>query len=197
MRSSITVGPSALDRIVAINVIGTKTAVLLVVIGAIFGRVGMFVDFALAYLEKNERSRALGLLAEGRRRYPKSYTVTVNSGTVYANLGEYDEATAVGEALVVRMEGNLDTNTSETAHEFLSKSIADGASNLVVSLDAVDFVSSAGLRVLLATAKRLGGSGGSLRVCGLNETVNEVFEISGFNTILDVSATESDAVAGF
>jgi multicomponent Na+:H+ antiporter subunit F len=45
----ITVGPSALDRIVAINVIGTKTAVLLVVIGAIFGRVGMFVDFALAY----------------------------------------------------------------------------------------------------------------------------------------------------
>jgi tetratricopeptide (TPR) repeat protein len=52
------------------------------------------VDFALAYLEKNERSRALGLLAEGRRRYPKSYTVTVNSGTVYANLGEFDEAAA-------------------------------------------------------------------------------------------------------
>lgn len=45
----MSVGPTALDRIVAVNVIGTKTAVLLVVIGQIFGEVGMFVDFALAY----------------------------------------------------------------------------------------------------------------------------------------------------
>lgn len=42
-------GPTALDRIVAANVIGTKTAVLLVVIGVVFKQVGMFVDFALAY----------------------------------------------------------------------------------------------------------------------------------------------------
>jgi len=42
-------GPTALDRIVAVNVIGTKTAVLLVVIGVVFKQVGMFVDFALAY----------------------------------------------------------------------------------------------------------------------------------------------------
>lgn len=45
----MSVGPTALDRIVAVNVIGTKTAVLLVVIGQIFGEVAMFVDFALAY----------------------------------------------------------------------------------------------------------------------------------------------------
>lgn len=43
------VGPTALDRIVSVNVIGTKTAVLLVIIGVVFGRVEMFVDFALAY----------------------------------------------------------------------------------------------------------------------------------------------------
>lgn len=43
------VGPTALDRIVAVNVVGTKTAVLLIVIGVIFQRVEMFVDFALAY----------------------------------------------------------------------------------------------------------------------------------------------------
>ncbi len=42
-------GPTAIDRIVAVNIIGTKTAVLLVVIGQKFGRVEMFVDFALAY----------------------------------------------------------------------------------------------------------------------------------------------------
>lgn len=42
-------GPTTLDRLVAANVIGTKTAVMLLLIGTIFGRVGMFVDFALAY----------------------------------------------------------------------------------------------------------------------------------------------------
>ena len=45
----LVVGPTAIDRIVAVNVIGTKTAVLLIVIGLIFDEVGMFVDFALAY----------------------------------------------------------------------------------------------------------------------------------------------------
>ena len=45
----VATGPTAIDRIVAVNVIGTKTAVILIVIGSIFGRVEMFVDFALAY----------------------------------------------------------------------------------------------------------------------------------------------------
>lgn len=45
----IATGPTALDRIVAANIIGTKTAVILVIIGVIFERVDMFVDFALAY----------------------------------------------------------------------------------------------------------------------------------------------------
>ena len=45
----VIMGPTAIDRIVAVNIIGTKTAVLLVVIGQKFERVEMFVDFALAY----------------------------------------------------------------------------------------------------------------------------------------------------
>ncbi len=42
-------GPTALDRIVAVNVIATKTIVILVIIGTLFGRVEMFIDFALTY----------------------------------------------------------------------------------------------------------------------------------------------------
>jgi len=45
----VVTGPTVIDRIVAVNVIGTKTAVLLILIGTLFGRVEMFVDFALAY----------------------------------------------------------------------------------------------------------------------------------------------------
>ena len=49
----LVVGPTAIDRIVAVNVIGTKTAVLLVIIGVLFDRTGMFVDLALTYALMN------------------------------------------------------------------------------------------------------------------------------------------------
>ena len=58
----VATGPTAVDRIVAVNVIGTKTAVLLVIIGSVFGQVGMFVDFALAYALLN----FIGSLAAAR-----------------------------------------------------------------------------------------------------------------------------------
>ena len=59
----IIVGPTAIDRIVAVNVIGTKTAVLLIIIGVIFDDVAMFVDFALAYALLN----FIGSLAAAHR----------------------------------------------------------------------------------------------------------------------------------
>ena len=58
----IMVGPTAIDRIVAVNVIGTKTAVLLIIIGTLFENVAMFVDFALAYALLN----FIGSLAAAR-----------------------------------------------------------------------------------------------------------------------------------
>ena len=107
------------------------------------------------------------------------------------------ESNTIDSVTVVEMEGNLDTNTSVDAQEHINALIDDGAVKLLVDFAKVDLVSSAGLRVLLATAKRLGGSGGSLRICGLNEAVNEVFEISGFSTILDVFPSRDEALKGF
>jgi anti-anti-sigma factor len=51
--------------------------------------------------------------------------------------------------------------------------------------------------VLLATAKKLGPVGGTLRICALNPTVQEVFDISGFGTILTVKETEDAALSSF
>jgi anti-anti-sigma factor len=107
------------------------------------------------------------------------------------------ESTTIDTVTLLELEGNLDTNTSVDAQEYINGLIDDGSTKLLTDFAKVDFVSSAGLRVLLATAKRLGGSGGSLRICGLNEAVNEVFEISGFSTILEVFPTRDDAMQGF
>jgi anti-anti-sigma factor len=100
----------------------------------------------------------------------------------------------IGGTTVVRFSGNVDTNTSPAAQSSLDELIEGGNTALLVNLRDVAFVSSAGLRVLLATAKRLKKAEGTLKITNLNETVNEVFEISGFSSILDVYPTEEDAL---
>ncbi len=102
-----------------------------------------------------------------------------------------------GDVTIARFEGNLDTNTAPEAQEKLDELAEDGVQRILIDFGALDYISSAGLRVLLILAKKLRGSGGNLRLCGLNETVNEVFEISGFNTIFSVFPTEEEALEGF
>ena len=70
-------GPTVIDRIVAINVIGTKTAVLLVVIGILFDQVEMFVDFAIAYALLN----FIGSLAAARYFHRMKNRAQVPEGT--------------------------------------------------------------------------------------------------------------------
>jgi anti-sigma B factor antagonist len=98
---------------------------------------------------------------------------------------------------VVRFEGNLDTNTAPEAQDHFDGLAAGGVSKILVDFEDLDYISSAGLRVLLATAKKLRGAGGNLRLCSLNETVGEVFEISGFSTIFAVFPSEAEALEGF
>ena len=98
---------------------------------------------------------------------------------------------------IVGFEGKLDTNTCPETETYLKDLLDQGAQKVLIDFEKLDFISSAGLRILLAGTKRLETSGGELRICGLNETVNEIFEISGFCTILSVFDNEQDALAGF
>jgi len=98
---------------------------------------------------------------------------------------------------IVAFEGNLDTNTSPEAESKINELIDAGNQKLLVNFEQLNFISSAGLRVLLATVKKLNASGGELRICSLNPTVQEVFDISGFVTILSVKGTEEEALSSF
>lgn len=107
------------------------------------------------------------------------------------------DTTEKKEVKVIEFEGNLDTNTATEAEQHLNNLFDGGTSKILVNFKKLDYISSAGLRVLLATAKKLKGGGGELRICELNETVQEVFEISGFSTILNVSKNETEALENF
>jgi len=100
------------------------------------------------------------------------------------------------DATIVAFRGSLDSKTSPQAQQALDGLLEGGSRKLLIDFTALDYISSAGLRVLLATAKRLTGAGSALRLFGLNESVREVFEISGFSTIFTVVATETDALQG-
>ena len=100
------------------------------------------------------------------------------------------------DVTIVAFGGSLDSKTSPQAQQALDGICAAGTRKLLVDFTALDYISSAGLRVLLGAAKRLNGAGGALRLFGLNETVREVFQISGFSTILAVFATEAEALEG-
>ena len=101
------------------------------------------------------------------------------------------------EVKVLAFEGRLDTQTSPDAQQQLTRLIEEGETKILVNLEKLDYISSAGLRVLLDVAKQLKKTDGELRICSLNEVVKEVFDISGFDMILPISTSESEALEGF
>lgn len=104
---------------------------------------------------------------------------------------------AQGDVTIVAIAGSLDSLTSPQAQQALDAVVAQGARKVAVDCSALDYISSAGLRVLLGLAKQLGAKGGALRTFGLNQSVNEVFQISGFSTIFTVLPGEKEALEGF
>ena len=96
---------------------------------------------------------------------------------------------------IIKVGGYIDTTTSSELERSLDSLLKQGRFFLIVDLGNVDYISSAGLRVFLSTAKQLKGFGGELRLCNLNETVQEIFDMSGFSTILGVFKIEKDALA--
>jgi anti-anti-sigma factor len=94
---------------------------------------------------------------------------------------------------IVGINGSLDSTTSPEAKKSID-AVLVGAKKVLLDFSQLDYISSAGLRVLLGTAKHLRGSGGKLGLFGLNQSVREVFEISGFSSILSVYQSEPEAL---
>ena len=91
----------------------------------------------------------------------------------------------VGEVCVLGLKGRLDTDTAADLELAVQDLIDADANHFVVDLAGVGYVSSAGLRVLLMLAKKVDGSG-SLRLCGLNPTVRQVFDVAGFTQLFKI-----------
>jgi len=92
--------------------------------------------------------------------------------------------TTNGSELAIALEGRLDTTTSPKLEAELKQSIT-GVTSLTIDMAALDYISSSGLRVLLS-AKKVMNKQGSMVIKNVNETIMEVFEITGFVDILTI-----------
>ena len=89
-----------------------------------------------------------------------------------------------GTTLNIALEGRLDTTTAPELEQALKESL-DSATALTLDFSALDYISSAGLRVLLSAHKTMSKKGGMV-VKNVNEIVSEVFDVTGFANILNI-----------
>lgn len=89
-----------------------------------------------------------------------------------------------GNTLVIAPAGRIDTQTAPELEKELKQSL-DGVETLIFDFSEVEYISSAGLRVLLVAQKTMHQQG-SMKVTNANEIVKEVFEVTGFANILNI-----------
>ncbi len=101
------------------------------------------------------------------------------------------------DILVFAVDGRIDSGTSGILEKELLAFIEKGEKNLLIDFSKMDYISSAGLRVLLMAAKRTGKMGGKTVLCALCPNVREVFDISGFSGIFSIYNAQDEAMRDF
>ncbi len=96
---------------------------------------------------------------------------------------------------VVSASGKMDATNCGELEDVLDKIIGAGSTKIILNLDGLTYISSAGLRVLLKTAKNLHNKG-TLVLCALSENVKEIIVMSGFSNFMHIYANTSDAKKG-
>lgn len=97
--------------------------------------------------------------------------------------------------LIAKPEGRIDGVNARDFHDALTKAIGTESSAVLVDLAAINYISSAGLRTFLLIAKNLQQRSAQFALCSLSDPIREIFEISGFDKIIAIHASEEEALA--
>lgn len=97
-------------------------------------------------------------------------------------------------AVIVSTKGVLDADTAPVLEKCFKGQIAEGENKIIANFKDLDYISSAGLRVLMATAKDLKASNGELLFVNISGSVEKVFKISGFFSAFKIFDTEDEAL---
>jgi anti-anti-sigma factor len=96
--------------------------------------------------------------------------------------------------VVISLSGRIDSTAAVEFEEKLIEIIDKGKNTMIIDFLRIQFISSAGLRVLLLAAKKVKPYGGKIVLCDMSKDVREVFDISGFSSIFDIQENVAAAV---
>ena len=102
-----------------------------------------------------------------------------------------------GDTLIAKTDGRVDGANAREFQSALEAAIDDNTSAVILDMERLSYISSAGLRVILLTAKSLQGRNAKFAVCSLSESIQEVFEISGFDKIISIHPSQAETLAAF
>lgn len=103
----------------------------------------------------------------------------------------------VNDVAIVEIKGRLDVTTASDIEQVFTKLLSENQNKVLVECRELEYISSAGLRVLLNAAKQYNKVSGQIMLAGLSQNVKQVFEISGFTSIFPIYATRDEALKAF
>ena len=105
------------------------------------------------------------------------------------------ESSRESGVLVIQARHRLDSTSAQDFHDRLGAAIAAARRAVVVDMEELTYISSAGLRVMLQATKDLERRGVRFAICSLSKDVRETFEVSGFDQMIDIRPSRADALA--
>jgi len=87
----------------------------------------------------------------------------------------------------ITIKGRLDADSSPEAEKVVKDALEGQTTRVLFNLASLEYLSSAGLRVLLGAAKEMRRKDGKIVLCALNEFVKEIFEVSGFQSLIPIA----------
>ncbi len=102
-----------------------------------------------------------------------------------------------GEIIIMRVKGRLDAASSPQLEQRINSIIDGGHFKLVLNFSDVDYLSSAGMRLMLAISKKLRHLEGKVVACSLSDDVMEVIKMAGFNQVIEFYPSEQESLSHF
>jgi len=109
------------------------------------------------------------------------------------------EVTSVteGEIRILKTRGFLDAHTAPNFENALSKAVQEGCTKIVVDLEGLQYISSAGLGVFMGFIEDLRSQGGDIKICNASPKVYRIFDLLGFPSLFEFTRTTEEAIAKF
>ena len=98
--------------------------------------------------------------------------------------------------IILQIDGNLDAEGTQAMEEKVVGLLESGETSLLFDFSSLDYINSSGLRVLVLAYQRLKKVSGKVAICGVKDYIQEVFEVSGYDKIFSLYATQADALSG-